>query len=429
VALPEDIRVVQHAQLLRSVGWIVEVASPRPLTGKGTRKPAIRVHQPPRPTASISFSINGSAIGNAKDHVSRRLRLAAARVSYRMADVLRTVSGVDVGAGPFGIRPIGESKALAEPEDELLATFGFWPAHDAAWLSQLIVRLAPDAINSFGFGEGIALTSAARARLPVPPPWLLTLMDDSFSDADQDLRLPRFLKDVFTNADGLMVERPEHLELARKWGFAGIELTVSPLDGWQWDTFRALRQNGPPSRRQTIAVKGIQNGPGRALVALRGIELAADALQGFRIVFYEASEDVILAARLVGIRTGLDIVALPSTSEAKILELLGQARCTIALTDSKLTDLILLKAAIMGSFPIGSELDSGSHWLRALRRVWPNDPVALAMALRDVVSDDALVDQGVAWNDQMISLRLDRQTVGHAILDLYRRVASQSRGR
>src|SRR5688572_12048337 len=109
VALPEDERVVQHAQLLRSAGWSVELASPRPLTVTATRFHACRLHHPPRPTYNASSAPKGAVIRNAKVHAARRVHLAAARVSYRVAAGLRAVSGVEIETGPLALRPVDES--------------------------------------------------------------------------------------------------------------------------------------------------------------------------------------------------------------------------------------------------------------------------------------------------------------------------------
>ncbi len=423
VALPEDPRVAQHVGLLRSAGWDVTLASPRPGGVDADRFPAVRVYQPPRPDASGREKSTSS-------YPVQRLCLAAARVSYRAADGVRALTGLDPGPGPFALRPFDRSGARREPGDVLLAAFGFWPAADATWLASLIERLQPDVTNSFGFRDGIALTFAARTRLRAEGPWLVTLSEDGPGGAEQLPHLSAFVRQTFSGAAGLLAERPDQLDLARDWGFSGTERLIAPVGGgWPLSHCRALRQSGPASERRTIAVSGVQNTTGRAFVALRGIELAAEALHRFRIEIFAANDDVALAAELLQARTGLDITTHRYMLDEDRWRLLSRSRCTLALSDSAMTDFSLMEAAVMGSFPIGSTTDRDRAWLRdgqTALLVWPEDPDAVATALRRAVSDDELIDLATAANDRVAELQFDREAVGPEILALYRRV-SQAR--
>jgi hypothetical protein len=419
VALPEDPRVAQHVDLLRSAGWSVTLVSPRPGAVDGSRYPSLRVHQPPRPEPSGSEKTDWP-------FPVQRLRLAAARVSYRAADELRTLTGLDLEPGPFALRPFDQSGTPRESIDTLLHAFGLWPAPDATWLAGLIQRLQPNVITSVGVRDGIALTFAARTRARIAPPWLLMLAGE-YEGAWEQPGLAKQMRHAFGAASAVLAEQPEQLDLARRWGFTGTTHLVAPIGGgWPLAHCRTLQQPGPTSGRRTIAVSGVQNAAGRAFVALRGIELAADALHPFQIDIFAANEDVSLSAELLQGRTGLAITTRSHLSDEDRWRLLGRARCTLALSDSTTTAPALMQAAVMRSFPIGSATDHDRTWLQEEQTallVWPEDPDAVAAALRRAVSDDQLIDAGVAANERAASVRFDREVIGNEILSLYRRIS------
>lgn len=428
VGSPEDERIAQHCRLLISAGWSVHVASPRPGTFDGRLLPGIMIHFPPRPTPSAPTPPGNSTLISLRDRAKRRVRVAVSRAGSGIEDRVSRISGRELGPGPWAILPVGSSSVSHNLSDNLLLGLGFWPEFDIKWLAGLITRLAPDIMNGFGMTEGIVLSLAGHAQFgQESPPLILTFLDVDSDSLRRESGAVAWLEEALVAADGLIVERQDQLRVLRARGFSGREYVVGPIGGgWPLPVCRALRQPGPSSQRMSIAVSGVQDAVGRAIVALRGIELAADALSGFRIVVWGATQDVMLAARLIGVRTGLEIEVLPRIRQDERLRALAQARCTVALSAADVTDPALLEAAVMGSFPIAAETDRNRDWFRPGKTalfVQPEDPISICIALRHATLDDALVDSAVRENDQVVDQRLDREGIGQDMLELYRRAA------
>ncbi|MGH9902742.1 MAG: glycosyltransferase, partial [Pyrinomonadaceae bacterium] len=219
--------------------------------------------------------------------------------------------------------------------------------------------------------------------------------------------------------------------LARDFGFKGTVLPVLP-GGGGFDVERAMgwRQPGPTSARRLILLKGYQHWAGRALVGLRAIELCADALRGYRVAVYSASQDVRIAAELAARSTGLRIEVVPQGSHEDMLRLHGQARVSIGLSISDAISTSLLEAMIMGSFPVQSYTSCADEWVRDGETgllVPPEDPADVAAAIRRAVADDAMVDGAAEINSRTAFERLDLSVIRPQVVAMYERIVAEAR--
>jgi glycosyltransferase involved in cell wall biosynthesis len=179
-------------------------------------------------------------------------------------------------------------------------------------------------------------------------------------------------------------------------------------------------------------LKGYQGWAGRALVGLRAIELSADALKGYRVAVYLAGQDVRIAAELVAQSTGIPIEIVPHSPHEDILRLHGQARISIGLSISDAVSTSLLEAMVMGSFPIQSNTSCADEWIRCGETgllVHPEDPEAVAAAIRRAVTNDALVDHAAEINARLAAERLDQSVIQPQVIAMYDKVAAQGKRR
>ena len=301
-------------------------------------------------------------------------------------------------------------------------------------LAGLISALKPDLVHSLESQHAGYLTLKARQRLASFPPWIL---QNYGSDIFLFGRLPdhaRRVHALLASVDFYHAECERDVGLARAAGFAGEVLGVLPnAGGLHLERLETLRSPGPVSARRTIAVKGYQGWVGRALVALRALELNAEALQDYRIrVFGATSPEIGIAAELLAGSTGLDVEVLPPCSHDEVLRLHGRARTSIALGISDGIPQGAIEAMAMGSFPIQSNTSCLGDWVEDGQTgilVHPEDPMAVADAVRRVVSDGELVDRAAEANAAVIAERASRERVRAQAIDLYRRALSNGRAR
>ena len=86
----------------------------------------------------------------------------------------------------------------------------------------------------------------------------------------------------------------------------------------------------------------------------------------------------------------------------------------------------------MGSFPIQSNTSCLGELLQdgeSGMLVHPEDPEAIAAALRRAVTDDDLVDRAAGINSRIAAERLDRSVIRPQVVQMYERIATQARSK
>jgi glycosyltransferase involved in cell wall biosynthesis len=152
-------------------------------------------------------------------------------------------------------------------------------------------------------------------------------------------------------------------------------------------------------------------------------------LKGYRVAIYVASPEVKIAAELLTHSTGIPIDIVPPSSHEEILRLHGRARVSIGLGISDAISTSLLEAMTMGSFPIQSNTSCANEWVQCGETailVPPEDPDAVAKALRRALSDDALVDRAAEINAGVTAARLDRSVIQPQVIAMYERILRQT---
>jgi glycosyltransferase involved in cell wall biosynthesis len=171
-------------------------------------------------------------------------------------------------------------------------------------------------------------------------------------------------------------------------------------------------------------LKGYQGWSGRALVGLRALERCADLLNDYRICIFSASPDIVLAAELFTLNTGLVVDIIPEdATHHEILRLHSQARISIGLSISDAISTSFLEAFACGSFPIQSCTACVDEWLTHGKTgliVPPDDPDVIEIAIRTALTDDALVDAASILNRQVSEKVLGREYIRQRFLDEYK---------
>ncbi len=304
----------------------------------------------------------------------------------------------------------------------------------AAWLSRLIRWLKPDIIHTLEFQRAGYLTLEAKSLFKGRfPTWIATNWGSDISLFGPLSGHTEKIKGILANCDYYSSECHRDVELARAYGFKGETLPVMPgAGGFDVEGMQQYRQPGPTSARRLITLKGYQTWAGRAMAGLRAIELSADLLKekGYRVALYLAGTDVRLAAERIAVSTGIAFEDIPASSHEtrdEVLRLHGRARVSIGLSISDGLSASALEAIVMGAFPIQSNTSClTEEFVRdgeTILMVHPEDPTAIAAAIRRAVTDDNLVDRAAEINRTMAMERLSSAVIQPQVIAMYKKLA------
>lgn len=419
--------VVRHANLLATAGFNVHVTSASSSEPAGDFAPNVVIH---RPGLDESPSRRTRFQGRAQV----RVEVAAMRLGRVAAGEAERL-GLDLSCPALDrSRPRVTTPGIVSPEDAdpILRAFGFAPARDIPWLTRLIDDLRPDLLHSLtvqygGYPVMLARRHAGR-RFPC---WVV---GNWGADVHYWANVPGhapLIRDVLSGADYLFAVCQRDVSLSRANGFTGRIMAVeTPGGGWDLATTARLRAPGATSARRDLVVKGYDGLVGRALVALRAVAMAADAMAGRRLVILAPDPGVGEAAREVGHGIGIEVAVNPRLSYEDLLRALGRARILVGLSVTDALPTMALESMMMGAFPVHSDTGALDELVAPGRSgllVPPEDPIAVANAIRRAMSDDRLVDDGVAWNDWNVVPRFDAAALNRRIVESYERVIATER--
>lgn len=275
------------------------------------------------------------------------------------------------------------------------------------WLVKTIKRMKPDIIHSLEFQHaGYTCLEAKKIMGDNFPVWIATNWGSDIYLFSQLKEHKQRITEILQLADFYSAECQRDYALADGMGMAAHPLPVIPNSGGiHLEEIEALRKT-PTSQRKLILVKGYQMVFGRALSALRAIELVADELKAarYKICFFSVTSDIEIAIEIVANRTGLDIEVIPIEnylSHQQVLELHAKARCYIGISISDGISTSMLEAMALGAFPIQTCTSCANEWIEdgVSGLIAPcEDETTLGEMILRAVNDDNLVDRAAEIN-------------------------------
>lgn len=215
------------------------------------------------------------------------------------------------------------------------------------------------------------------------------------------------------------------IELAKELGFRGVAFPVHPNAGPVYSGHLLSADTAAvPSDRKIILVKGYTKFVGRADIALRAIEFAAEHCKNFEIVLYSSDRRSRKIARRITKRTGLVIRALKPYEMAHedMLNLFLSARVYLGVSMSDGISTSLLEAISSGTFPIQTNTSCASEWISEGVNgfiVDYRDPQSISEKIVEALTNDELVNHAAGINRRIANERLTSESMLNDHLRFY----------
>lgn len=290
----------------------------------------------------------------------------------------------------------------------------------------IIIRwLQPDIVHSLEIQHAGYLTLDARDTLKGTfPTWIVTNWGSDIYLFGRLVAHKSKIEAVLAYCDYYSCECQRDITLAKDLGFTGETLPVFPnTGGFNLEKIMVLRSSEPPAIRRMILLKGYQNWAGRALVGLQALRQCTDLLQGYTLAISVASPEIQIAAELFSQDTEIPVEIIPSVAHDEIMRYYARSRIYIGLSISDAISTSLLEAMVMGVFPIQSNTACADEWIENGKSgfiVPPEEPNAIADAIRRALTDDNLVNRAAEINAQTAAERLDYSSIQAQVIKMYR---------
>lgn len=296
-------------------------------------------------------------------------------------------------------------------------------------LAELIDRLRPDVVHSLGLHVYSEAVLDAKKYLggTLPAPWIYSSRGSDIFFYQAFPGQETLIRGVLEACDYYLCNCRRDLRLAKDYGLRGEFLGFfQGGGGYPVREMQKLRAPGLTSARRTLAVKGIQNEIGNALVALEALRICAHLLPGFTIRIFQAGSDAVRsAAGSLAREAGISVDMIPRSPREVIWSLFGESRIVLGVSRSDGIPNTMIEAMIMGAFPIQTNpgkasaewIDNGSNGLL----IPADDPAAIAVAVKTALEDDRKVDAAAEINLERARERIDHAVVGEKVLALYER--------
>ena len=201
----------------------------------------------------------------------------------------------------------------------------------------------------------------------------------------------------------LTAERDVDLEVAIDNGFRGKFLAPIYITVGSKKHDLDLKQT---SERNLVLFKGYQDNHGRALNALKSVELLSSQmdLSQFKFKIFSASDSVKLQTELLAENVNIEV--LPRIPKSELMDYFKEARVYLGLSISDGLSTSMVEAMIYGAFPIQSQNSSAPEFLMSGVTGGVVDPwniEEIKNMLKIALTSDELVDQAAVVNKRIIA--------------------------
>jgi len=233
------------------------------------------------------------------------------------------------------------------------------------------------------------------------------------------------LQGFYNRVDYLITDCKRDYNLATKNGFKNQFLGVFPGNGGLTiNTDKIL----PINKRDTILIKGYDDGVGKASVVIKALEiLPKELLKSFKIVLYSADDSVKNQIKKASYFSDLNVTIhsrYKHIKNEKLLEIMGKSCIHIANSISDGMPNALLEAMGMGVFPIQSNPGKVTeevviHNKNGYLITNPLDEKEIANHIKNALDNEALRTIAQDFNTNFIEENYNGSTLQPKIINLY----------
>ena len=262
-------------------------------------------------------------------------------------------------------------------------------------------------------GAGYLIDEAARGLGHSQRLILTNWGSDIYFYQDQPEHQQR-IRSALELADYYSAECHRDYELARKFGFQGVELPCIPNAGG----FVTLDQFGSTkaSERKNVVAKAYGGQFGRGDIVIESIRLAFNAVPHFTAFLYSVTDDLLqevieLTQQFPG-RVEFSSRKNP-LSRSEMNELFKRSRTYLGASRSDGISTSFLEALNFGCYPIQTDTSCAGDWekLGAVASIVPQNVSIVANELIRSLTDDALVDSAQNKNMEVSKQYLSFENV------------------
>ena len=237
------------------------------------------------------------------------------------------------------------------------------------------------------------------------------------------------VNEFLTRSDYLITDCNRDIAIARDLGFTGTLLGVFPGNGGLSLTKNDIAQTAD---RDTILIKGYDDGVGKASVVLEALALVhPELLAAFDICIYSADRSIEKQVKASSTLVHLPITVVSRHSFMKntaLLKIMGRSAIHIGNSLSDGMPNALLEAMGMGAFPIqsnpgGATAEVINDGVNGILIKDPEDVQEICKAIEASLENIELRKKAQDYNIKFIEANYDREYLRPFITDLYKNVA------
>jgi hypothetical protein len=280
----------------------------------------------------------------------------------------------------------------------------------AKLLNKLVTKSKASIVHAIEFQNSGYLARRACEYLQIP-----LYVTNWGSDIYWFQKFPKHrqeIRSLLERSDYYSSECLRDQSLASEYGFKGTFFPVVPnAGGLNLDMLTAFNPTKTSSRKK-IMIKGYTNFVGKADLAIRSLVLLKHELRNYEIVVYSATYKARLISFAIRHKHKIDIRCIPKkhASHVQILGLFQESRIYVGVSQSDGISTSMLEAIAMGCFPIQTTTSCANEWLTDYQSgilITAPTPDSIALAIRESLQNDVLVDKAQSVNSQIARDRLD----------------------
>ncbi len=289
---------------------------------------------------------------------------------------------------------------------------------------KILQNFQPDIVHCFEMRlSGLPILSTMENHLDIPFLYSSWGSDMFFfkEKGVESVVVKRFLNHI----DYLITDCQRDYYIAKQNGFNSKYLGVFPGNGGIAIPSEAIQS---VEKRNTIIIKGYDDGVGMASLILKAIELLPITdFQNIEIVIYSADNTIIKQVRQSKFLKGLTVTIHSRKNffpNEELLKIMGKSILHIANSISDGMPNALLEAMGMGAFPIQSNPGKASeevivHGKNGFLIDNPLNAQEIARLIKEAISNESLRKSSQKYNVAFIQQQYNRVTLRPKIVQIY----------